>query len=284
MSHGAGSAWCSARGIMRFRCEPGRQCRFRLASSPISIDLDGMQLRWFDHWLKGAATASTREAPVRVFTMGINQWRDEKDWPLPAPIFAASISTAAGARTASSAMARLRPSTPARNRRIVYLYNPLDPAPTIGGGLCCYPGALQGGAWDQREARVAPTCWSIRPSRSPKISKSPARSADAVRVVLGAGHRLHCEAGRRRIVRLRAQSHRRNHSCALPRIIRDAKMLDARRGLRVHHRYVVNLEPVSEGHRIRLEISSSNFPRFDRNPNTGHELSPTPRRGPRFRP
>ena len=65
---------------------------FGMASSPVSIDLDGMQLRWFDHWLKGASGGFDAEAPVRVFTMGINQWRDEKEWPLAGHRFSPLLS------------------------------------------------------------------------------------------------------------------------------------------------------------------------------------------------
>ncbi len=52
-------------------------------SSFVSIDYDGMQLDFFDHWLKGKRNGAGDDAPVRVYVMGANDWRDEKDWPLP---------------------------------------------------------------------------------------------------------------------------------------------------------------------------------------------------------
>ena len=59
---------------------------FGYRASPLSVDIDGITLRFFDHWLKGKAGADA-ESPVRIFVMGTNQWRDEKEWPLPGTDF-----------------------------------------------------------------------------------------------------------------------------------------------------------------------------------------------------
>ena len=52
-------------------------------ASYVSIDYDGMQLDFFDHWLKGKKNGAGDDGPVRIYVMGANDWRDEKDWPLP---------------------------------------------------------------------------------------------------------------------------------------------------------------------------------------------------------
>ena len=56
---------------------------FGAAASSDAIDLTGIQLRWFDRWLKDANNGVEEEPPVRIFVMGIDEWRTETDWPLP---------------------------------------------------------------------------------------------------------------------------------------------------------------------------------------------------------
>ena len=56
---------------------------FGQGSSTAAIDLPGIHLRWFDHWLKGEDNGIDKEPPIMIFVMGIDQWRSEADWPLP---------------------------------------------------------------------------------------------------------------------------------------------------------------------------------------------------------
>jgi putative CocE/NonD family hydrolase len=153
---------------------------FGMASSPVSVDLDGMQLRWFDHWLKGTKGFDA-QAPVRVFTMGINQWRDEKEWPLPGTDFRRFFLHSRGRANSNLDDGALSTEHPGDEPADVYLYNPLDPTPTIGGGLCCYPGALQGGS--------ARRCAHLL-DRAARGGPRGHRSGEdgALRVVVGARH------------------------------------------------------------------------------------------------
>ena len=151
-----------------------------------------MQLRFFDHWLKGAKNGVDTDAPVRVFTMGANKWRDEKDWPLPGTDFRRFYLHSRGRANSVAGDGALSTEASRRGTSDVYLYNPMDPAPTIGGGLCCYAGALQGGAWDQARARArsdvlvysteplaedlevtGPVKWCCTPRRRRRIPISP---------------------------------------------------------------------------------------------------------------
>ena len=96
------------------------------------IDLEGYQLRWFDHWLRGADTGLLDEPPVRLFLMGANRWMDAAAWPPPdAQPDARSISTAAGGPTAATAMARSRGSSRADEPPDGYHYDPARPVPFI---------------------------------------------------------------------------------------------------------------------------------------------------------
>ncbi|HVN29138.1 MAG TPA: CocE/NonD family hydrolase [Candidatus Binataceae bacterium] len=244
---------------------------FGMASSPISIDLDGTQLRWFDHWLKGARNGFDAEAPVRVFTMGINKWRDEKEWPLPGSDFRRFYLHSRGRANSSAGDGALSTENPGDEPSDVFLYNPLHPAPTIGGALCCYPGALQGGAWDQREAeeRADVLVYSTEPLAEDFEVTGP------VRMVLYASSSAPDTDFTAKLVDV--------NECGFARNLTEG-IIRARYRESFAHEKMLKPGEVTEfsidmwstsnvfqkGHRIRLEISSSNFPRFDRNPNTGH--------------
>ena len=244
---------------------------FGFRSSPVSVDIDGTTLRFFDHWLKGEDGARA-EAPVRIFVMGINQWRDEKDWPLTATDFRRYYLHSRGRANSMYGDGALSTDAPSVEPPDSFLYNPLDPAPTVGGGLCCYPGALQGGAFDQQavEHRADVLVYTSEPMAEDLevtgpialtlFASSSAPDTDFTAKLVDVA------------VRHRAQSHRRNYrarwrnSRTAPAMLTPGKVEE----------FTIDMWSTSnvfrQGHRIRLEISSSNFPRFDRNPNTGHEL------------
>jgi putative CocE/NonD family hydrolase len=246
---------------------------FGLQSSPVSVDIDGIQLRWFDHWLKARKDALDAIAPVRLFTMGINQWRDEKEWPVPGTDFRRFYLHSRGRASGAAGDGALSTEHPQSEPADVYLYNPMDPAPTMGGGLCCYPGALQGGAWDQRpvEARSDVLVYSTEPLEDDIEVTGP------VKLVLYASSSAPDTDFTAKLVDV--------EPCGFARNLTDG-ILRARYRESFAHEKMLKPDEIAEftidmwstsnvfkkGHRIRLEVSSSNFPRFDRNPNTGHEL------------
>ena len=246
---------------------------FGLQSSPVSVDVDGIQLRWFDHWLKGRKDALDALAPVRLFTMGINQWRDEKEWPIPGTDFRRFYLHSRGRANGAGGDGALSTEHPASEPADVYLYNPMDPAPTMGGGLCCYPGALQGGAWDQRavESRSDVLVYSTEALEEDLEVTGP------IKLVLYASSSAPDTDFTAKLVDV--------EPCGFARNLTDG-IIRARYRESFSHEKMLKPDEVAEftidmwstsnlfkkGHRIRLEVSSSNFPRFDRNPNTGREL------------
>jgi hypothetical protein len=245
---------------------------FGYRASPVSVDIDGTTLRFFDHWLKGKAGAD-EESPVRIFVMGINQWRDEKEWPLPGTDFRRYYLHSRGRANSMYGDGVLSTDAPAVEPPDSFLYNPLDPVPTVGGGLCCYPGALQGGAFDQQavEHRADVLVYSTEPLpedlevTGPIVatlyasSSAPDTDFTAKLVdVSECGTALNLTDG---IIRARWRNSRSTQSMLTPGKVEEFK---------IDMWSTSNL--FKKGHRIRLEISSSNFPRFDRNPNTGHDL------------
>ncbi|MGH7917890.1 MAG: CocE/NonD family hydrolase, partial [Candidatus Binataceae bacterium] len=118
-------------------------------SSPISVDIDGQQLDWFDYWLKGKSSAVSNDAPVRLYVMGHNQWREEKEWPLAGTEWRRFYLHSRGKANSAYGDGALAIDTPGDEQPDSFLYNPLNPVPTNGGGLCCYANAVPSGAFDQ---------------------------------------------------------------------------------------------------------------------------------------
>lgn len=223
-------------------------------------DLTKLQLRWFDRWLKGVANGIDDEAPVRIFVQGANRWRDENEWPL------------ARARERQWFLHRdgsLSPDAPTGDSPAAsYVYDPNDPVPTCGGGTLLPP-QYAPGPRDQ-----AP----IRNRRDVLTFISAPLSADLE--VTGAVNAIVYAATSGRdtdwIVKL-CDVHPDGRMISVCDGILRASFRDgATRQLvepGVALRYEVSLWSTSmlfrAGHRIGVLVTSSDFPRYDRNPNTG---------------
>lgn len=101
------------------------------------VDIEGMTQRWMDRWVKGVRNNIEREPPVRIFVMGENTWRDEKEWPL-ARTRETNVFLSSGGRANSlfgDGALSLMPGKGARADH--YAYNPDNPVPTLGGACLC---------------------------------------------------------------------------------------------------------------------------------------------------
>ena len=244
---------------------------FGLKSGPVSVDVDGTQLRFFDRWLKGKDAGA--ESAVRLFVMGINEWRDETDWPLPGTDFRRYYLHSRGKANSMYGDGGLSTETPGTEPADHFLYNPADPVPTVGGGLCCYPGALQGGAWDQASVEhradvlvystepleqdvevIGPVTLTLFASSSAPDTDFTAKLVD----IAPCGTAINLTDG---ILRARFRESQSQEQMLTPGKVAQ---------FNIDMWSTANV--FKKGHRIRLEVSSSNFPRFDRNPNTGHPL------------
>lgn len=127
---------------------------FGPAAGVDALDLAGLQLRWFDRWLKGADNGVDREPPVMLFVMGVDAWRAEADWPLPDTQYRPYYLHSGGQANTGNGDGALSTEPPGAEPPDVYLYNPLRPVPTVGGQVIL-PGANASGPRDQRavEAR-----------------------------------------------------------------------------------------------------------------------------------
>ena len=245
---------------------------FGLGATGAAIDTDGIQLRWFDHWLKGEQNGAGEESAVRIFVMGRNEWRDEQEWPLERTQYTDYYLHSGGkANTASGdgSLSREAPSTEAPD---VFVYDPRDPVPTHGGALCCGPSFVPGGAYDQRaiESRSDVLCYT-----TPTLD-SDIEVTGPLAVTLFAATSAADTDFTAKLVDV--------EPCGTARSLVDSIIRARyRQGTDESHpitpgtveEYTIDLVATSNvfkaGHQIRLEISSSNFPRFDRNFNTADD-------------
>ena len=240
------------------------QLDFGLAGAGAVVDVTGMHLRWFDRWLKGIDNQAEKDAPVKLFVMGDNAWRDEYEWPLARTSYTKCYIHSGGQANTGSGDGVLDFKAPGEEPCDSFLYDPRNPAPSNEMGM---------GAFDQRTNEKRPDILVY----STSILEKDVEVTGPVRVTLFAassavdtdftaklidvwpdGGAYNVAEG---IVRTRYRE-----SVTAPELIEPGKVYE----------YDIDLGGTSNvfkrGHRIRLEISSSHFPKWDRNLNTGHAM------------
>ena len=232
------------------------------------MDGPAEQLRWFDARLRGQCNGIDDEAPVQIFVMGANVWRGESEWPparaVSTPFF---LRSGGGANTLSGDGALSRTPAESAEPTDEFRYDPLDPVPTCGGQTMFLE---RSGPRDRREVEGRSDVLvftsevldeALEVTGLPTLTLFAASSApdtDWTATLVDVhpdGTAAHVTEG---IVRARFRE-----SDTEPSLIEPGAVV----------RYEIALWETSQlfraGHRIRLEVSSSNFPRFDRNLNTG---------------
>ena len=236
-------------------------------------DLISLMYMWFEHWLKGNETPVAQEPPIKIFTMGINEWQEAHEWPLPETKFTTYYLHSEGSANSLSGDGVLNGKPPQEEPDDRFSYDPKFPVSTAGGGNCCWPEIVAWGAQDQREVeqREDVLCYTTQPLEQDLEVTGPVKvklfaTSDALDTdftaklvdVFPNGYAMNLCDG---IMRARYRE-----SFETATLLEPGKIYE----------YEINLGDTSnvflKGHCIRLEISSSNFPHFDRNPNTGHEF------------
>jgi hypothetical protein len=245
---------------------------FGEAASAEAIDLHGIQLAWFDHWLKGEHNGVDTDPTTYIFVMGENAWRSEPVWPPPnAQTHTYFLRSEGKANTLHGdgwlSLESPRASEPADH----YLYNPLHPVPTQGGAhLSGIPSIFDTGVQDQRpiEARADVLVYTSAPlERDTEVTGH-------VSVTLWAATSASDTDWTAALVDVHADGSAYNVCDGILR----ARYRDSLEKTSLIHpgevyQYQIDLGPTSmlfrKGHCIRLAISSSNFPAYARNLNTG---------------
>jgi len=240
---------------------------------PAAADFDenAVTLTWYDYLFKGIQNEFATEKPVKLFVMGSNVWRYEDDWPPQRSQAKSYYLHSSGKANGLAGDGSLSLESPQAETADSYLYDPANPVPTVGGPLCCDGAHLAAGPRDQHEieSRADVLVYSTPPLSEDIEVTGPVAldlyaSASAVDTDFTAklvdvwpnGFAQNLTEG---ILRARF---RESTSAAAPVVPGKA------------YEYKISLWSTSnvflKGHRIRLEVSSSNFPRFDRNGNTGN--------------
>jgi uncharacterized protein len=230
-----------------------------------SVPIRSLQLEWFDQWLMGKDSPLVSAPPVRVFVMGANKWLDDREWP-PEHARAHSFFLAG-----EGALDDKPPHVAAQDH---YVFDPLHPTPTQGGAVCCNPKVFPWGPKDQRavEQRSDVLVYTTKPLKHDVEAVGPVKAVLYVATtakdtdftaklvdVFPDGYARNLSDG---ILRLRYRN-----SLEKPELAKEGTVYE------ITVDAGVSANVFLKGHRIRLEVASANFPRFDRNSNTGRLLA-----------
>ena len=261
---------------------PTLHCAYRRATEETIVgersvgdarfDYDALIYGWFDRWLKGGDNGITERTPkVQYFTMGSNRWQASDTWPpADAQMVTYYLDSSEGANSlfGDGRLTLERPSS--RDGRDTFTYDPMNPVPSYGGNVCCTGNAVTGGSFDQRalEARNDILVYTTDPF------------PEGVEVTGSIEVLLHVSSDARdtdftvKLIDVYPDGRAFNLDESIQRV-RYRQGYDRQVFMEPGEVYEVEIGPLTTsnwfapGHRIRIEISSSNFPRFDRNLNTG---------------
>ncbi len=235
------------------------------------LNYDEIITAWFDLWLKGEKTDTVSEMPkVQYFTMGSNKWQSSDVWPPAESVMTTYYLDSEGKANTRNGNGSLTAKKPRKANLDTFKYDPMNPVNSYGGNVCCTGNAVQGGAYDQQEMELrddilvytsGPLEEGVEISgfiESYLYLSSDAKDTDVTIKLIdvypdGKAYNLD-----ETIQRVR---YREGYDKEV--MMEDGKV------------YEVKMTPMStsnyfeKGHSIRIEVSSSNFPRFDRNLNTG---------------
>jgi uncharacterized protein len=258
---------------------------------------DDLRLRWFDRWLKALDTGIDREPPVRLFVMGGGSglknydgrlehggyWRDEQEWPLARTQWTSYYLHGDGTLSTQPPAAGEPPSG--------YTFDPRDPVPTIGGNISVGYELMPNGGYDQRGDPRFFGCKDSLPLavrqdvlvfETPPLEQDVEVTGPLVVKLWASSSAVDTDFTAKLVDVYPANAH---YPDGFALNISDSIIRARYRKDRTHAEFltpgeVVEFEIVlyptsnlfAKGHRIRVDISSSNFPRFDVNPNTGEPL------------
>jgi len=228
-------------------------------------------VRWFDYWLKGEKNSITDIPKVHIYVMGKNKWRAENEWPLARTKYTKYYFHSDGQANSRYGTGKLNSKVPGKEMSDRFVYDPKTPVPSVGGPICCTGTEdAPAGAFDQSEVEMrhdmliytsdvlkegvevtGPIKVVLYVSSSAKDTDFTAKLVD----VYPDGTAYNIQEG---ILRARYREGFTNRVWMKPGEV---------------YQLEIDLQATSNffgpGHRIRVEISSSNFPRFERNLNTG---------------
>jgi uncharacterized protein len=248
--------WAQYAGVRNFGDDAGNR-------------LDELQLEWFDYWLKGEGDVESWPA-VRLFTMGENRWHDHDAWPPRNARVTEWHLHSSGRATSLSGDGVLSREGPSDEPPDVFVYNPGWPVSSVGGRSCCIAEVAPMGPLEQRFAEIRNDVLVY----STSVLEEDVEVTGTVELVLFAATDAVDTDWTAKLVDVAPGGHAINLCDGIVRArYRESLEHPARIERNRVHEYRIRVGSTSNlfrrGHRIRLEVSSSNFPMFDINPNNG---------------
>ncbi|MDX1981847.1 MAG: CocE/NonD family hydrolase [Bryobacteraceae bacterium] len=225
-----------------------------------NVDEDSAALRFFDFWLKGADDGLSKEPPVTLYVMGRNEWRQENEYPLKRTQYR-------NLYFHDKRLAWDPPGDSAAPDR--YRYDPMNPVPSLGGNNCCGT-PTPAGPKDQRPLDVRGDILTYTSG----ILEKEIEVTGPVKVVLYASS----DAVDTDFVAKLIDVHPDGHAYNVAEGIVRARYRDGAQAAKLMepgkvYEFTIDMVGTSncflKGHRMRVDVTSSHFPQFDRNPNTG---------------
>lgn len=236
------------------------------------LNYDDLTYAWFDYYLKGEKNGLLEKMPrVRYYTMGLNKWQSSDTWPpRGAQTVSFFLSSGGKANTVNGdgVLTETAPTTDSADR---FEYDPMNPVPSLGGNVCCTGNAITAGSFDQRpnESRSDVLVYSTEPLKEGIELSGP------IEVTLYVSSEARDTDFTVKLIDVYPDGRAFNLDETIQRMRYRDGYDKPNVWMQAGKVYKVTLQPMvtsnffEAGHRIRIEVSSSNFPRFDRNLNTG---------------
>lgn len=235
------------------------------------LDYNALTYGWFDYFLKGEQNDILKMPKVRYFTMGSNKWQTADSFPpagaKPVKFYLASN----GKANSLNGDGTLVAAPPDADAPDSFTYDPMNPVPSYGGNVCCTGNAITGGSFDQRKMEERNDILVY----STDVLKEGVELTGNIDVTLYVSSDAKDTDFTIKLIDVDEQGRAYNLDETIQRMrYRDGYdkplvWMEKDKVYKVKFQPMVTSNYFAPGHRIRIEISSSNFPRFDRNMNTG---------------
>jgi putative CocE/NonD family hydrolase len=235
------------------------------------LNYDDLTWGWFDMLLKGEQNNFKSTQPrVRYYTMGANKWQQATSFPLPNTEIKNFFLSSAGKANTRNGDGALSLTVPSKDVPDTFTYDPMNPVNSYGGNVCCTGNAVQGGSFDQAQMELRNDIL-VYTSEQLKEGVEITGFIESTLFVSSTGLDTDVTI---KLIDVYPDGKAYNLDETIQRL-RYREGYDKEVFMEKGKVYKVDLTPMvtsnyfAAGHKIRIEVSSSNFPRFDRNLNTG---------------
>ncbi|WP_432410662.1 CocE/NonD family hydrolase [Rasiella sp. SM2506] len=226
---------------------------------------------WLDYWLKGDKNDFKETTPrVQYYTMGSNKWQAATQWPPADAKLTTYFLNSDGNAGAAKSTGTLQTKKAGKDTPDSFTYDPMNPVNSLGGNVCCTGNAVQGGAFDQKELEARPDILVY----TTDVLTEGVEVSGFIETMLYVSSDAKDTDFTIKLIDVYPDGTAYNLDETIQRA-RYREGYDKEVFMKKGEVYPLELTPMStsnyfgKGHRIRIEISSSNFPRFARNLNTG---------------